>query len=170
MDCKQCAENLTAFLDAELSPAETAEVGGHLQTCASCADELQSLRKAAEYIESQIREIAPKLETWRLVQARIPTAQAPHPQFRFFSLRWHLAATMLAVFGIFGLGYMQYRQFEKKSLNSYVAKYVQERDARMRTVLKSSDGSVGAENTYKGNPFIEVNFTPADNPFLLEGR
>jgi hypothetical protein len=170
MDCKQCAENLTAFLDAELSPAEAAEVSCHLQTCASCADELQSLRKAAEYIESGIKEIAPKIETWRLVQARISTAQVSHPQLRFFSLRWHLAATMLAVFGIFGLGYMQYRQFEKRNLNSYIAKYTQERDARIRAVLTSSGGSVGAENTYRGNPFIEVNFTPADNPFLLEGR
>jgi hypothetical protein len=170
MNCKQCTENLTAFLDAELSPAEAAEARCHLQTCTSCAEELQSLHKAAEYIESQIKEIAPKPETWRLVQARISTAQAPHPQFRFFSLGWHLAATMLLFFGIFGFGYMQYRQFEKRSLDSYIAKYIQERDARIRAVLTSSGSSVADENTSRGNPFIEVNFTPADNPFLLEGR
>jgi predicted anti-sigma-YlaC factor YlaD len=170
MDCKQCAENLTAFLDAELSPAEAAEVHCHLQTCASCADELQSFRKAAEYIESQIEEIAPKPETWRLVQARISTGRAPRPQFRFFSLRWHLAATMLVVFGIFGFGYIQYRRFEKRSLNSFIAKYALERDVRIRTVLTRSGGDVEVEKTYRGNPFIEVNFTPVDNPFLLEDR
>jgi hypothetical protein len=170
MDCKQCAENLTAYLDTELGAAEAVEVRGHLQMCASCTDELQSLRKAAEYIESQIREIAPKPETWRLVQARISMAQAPHPQFRFFSLRWHLAATMLGVFGIFGFGYLQYRQYEKRSLNSYIVEYTREREARIRTILTSAGSGVKVEYTYRGNPFFEVNFAPADNPFLLEGR
>ncbi len=172
MDCKQCDDNLTAYLDAELNAVEAAEVRSHCQACASCADELQSLRKAAEYIESQTREIDPNPHAWRIVQARISAAQAPNPQFRFLSLRWYLPAAMLVAFGIFGFGYMQYRQYEERILNSYIEKYTQERDARIRvkTVLTKPDSSARFENAYEGNPFIEVNFTPADNPFLLEGR
>lgn len=172
MDCVQCAENLTAYLDAELSTTESEEVRSHLQVCASCTNDLESLRKAAEYIGSQIKELIPKPEAWRLIQTRISTEQATRSQFHFFSLRWHLAATMLVVFGIFGFGYMQYKQFEKRILESYVTKYTQERDTRIRVkkVLTGARNDADFENTHGDNPFIEVDYTPADNPFLLEGR
>jgi predicted anti-sigma-YlaC factor YlaD len=172
MDCRQCAENLTAYLDGELNPAEEAEVRHHLQACRLCTAEMQSLHKADQYIESQIRDIAPKPETWRIVQARISAAQEPRAKFRFYSLRWHLAATMTVMLGIFGFGYMQYRQFEKRSLDSYTTKYARERDSRIRikAVLTASGSGEGFETAYGGNPFIEVSFTPEDNPFLLEDR
>jgi anti-sigma factor RsiW len=172
MDCVQCAENLTAYLDAELNATESEEVRLHLQVCASCANELGSFRKAAEYIESRVREIDPNPGTWRVIQARISAEQPARPQFRFFSPRWHLAATMLVVFGIFGLGYMQHRQLEKRSLQSYITKYTQERDARIRAkrVLAAPGDNASFENKYGDNPFVEVNYTPAENPFLLEGR
>jgi hypothetical protein len=172
MDCVQCAENLTAYLDEELSATESEKVRRHLQACTACAHELEGFRKASDYIASHIRAIGPDPGTWRKIQARISTEQPARPQFRFFSLRWHLAATMLVIFGIFGFGYMQLKQFEKRSLESYMTKYSQERDARIRVkrAMARPKDNAGFENKYGDNPFVEVNYVPADNPFLLEGR
>ena len=59
MDCKQCTEDLTAYLDGELSPADSAQVQSHLAACASCADELRSFQEAADFVESHKRELKP---------------------------------------------------------------------------------------------------------------
>ena len=48
MDCKQHAEDLTAFLDGELSDAESGRMRSHLGTCVSCSEELRSLRETAD--------------------------------------------------------------------------------------------------------------------------
>jgi hypothetical protein len=171
MDCMQCAENLTAYQDAELSAAEADEVRRHLQVCKSCADELQSLRKASEYIESRIQELNPKPETWNLVRARIADTRIPDSPWRFFSLRRRLATAAMAVFLVAGAGYMQYRQFERRSLDQYISKYVQERSTRIRIKSVLSKFETGLiENPYADNPFIEFKATPVGNPFRLEDR
>jgi hypothetical protein len=172
MDCKECAENLTAYQDNELSSAETEEVHSHLRICQSCAEELSSLHKASEYIDSRIQILIPKPETWRLVQARIDATRVSSSRFHRFSLRWRLAAAALALFVISGIGYMQYKQFEKRSLESYLTKYSQEREIRMRakSVFTNSEKGFRIKNPYDDNPFIEIKATPVDNPFLLEER
>ena len=44
MDCRQCTENLTAYLDGELSAADSAQMRSHLEICDSCTAELRGIR------------------------------------------------------------------------------------------------------------------------------
>ncbi len=171
MDCKQCADNLTAYQDEELSAAEAEEVRSHLQHCSSCTDEWRSLKKASEFIDSRIQELDPKPETWNLVRARIADGPIPDSPMRFFSLRWRLAASALAVFLIAGAGYLKYRSFEKHSLDQYISKYVQERNSRIRIRLALSEFKTGlTEKRHLENPFIEIKANSMENPFRQEDR
>jgi anti-sigma factor RsiW len=175
MDCKQCAENLTAYQDAELSATETEEVLQHLQTCTSCMEELSSLRMASDYIESHAKQLNPDPIAWRLIQARIADMRpSPSPLHHLF-LRWRLAAIAGLTFALLsGFGYFQYRQHEQRNLDRYVSKYLQQRNARLSARIAGfSNAPAGVweeKNPYENNPFIEVKSTPADNPFRLEDR
>jgi hypothetical protein len=172
MDCKQCSGNLTAYQDSELSAIEADEVRRHLQVCASCAEELRSLRKTSEYIESRIRELNPKPETWNLVRARIADAEISYSPWRFFLQHWRPATAAMTIFLVAGAGYMQYRQVERRSLDQYISKYVQERNTRIRikSILTKYKMGVEMESPYADNPFIEAKATFTENPFRLEDR
>jgi hypothetical protein len=173
MDCKKCAENLTAYRDKELSTVEFDKVQAHLRTCAACAEELQSLGKAAEYVESQIRELSPRPEMWRFVQARISAEPVRRSSF-FGSLfmPWRIAAATLAVIAALGLGYTEYQQIQKKNLEKFVSTYLRQRETQVRAravVMKHAENS-NVDNPFADNPFIEVNATPANNPFGTEDQ
>lgn len=47
--CKTIRENLTAWIDGELSQAELARVENHLADCETCATEARSLRQAVSW-------------------------------------------------------------------------------------------------------------------------
>jgi anti-sigma factor RsiW len=172
MNCKQCAENLTALLDAELSATETEEALRHLRTCACCSEEFDSLSKTSNYIESHISEINPNPKTWRLIQARIADVKPSVSPFRYFYSRWRFPAIAgLTLALLSGFGYFQYQQYEKRNLERHIAKYLQQRNAWLKVRTASfPESGIPVESPYKNNPFIEVKTVPADNPFRLEDR
>ncbi len=47
-DCKRIFEQLSAYVDAELSPATCREIEEHLAGCAPCVEFVRSLRKTVE--------------------------------------------------------------------------------------------------------------------------
>ena len=163
MDCKQCAEDLTAFLDGELKPADSEQVRHHLRACISCSEELASPREAADFVESHRRNLEPRPESLNLLRARIHDLNAtPVSRFSLFGrLRWALAA--MAVLAIFTFGYIQYQQIQQKNLEMYISRY--ERERQLRIIQLQTIG-----NPYQGNPFIEVKATVFENPFRAEGR
>jgi hypothetical protein len=55
------------------------------------------------------------------------------------------------------LGYMQYQQIQRQSLDRYITQYIQQRESQIR---------VQAEN----NPFMEANSVFDGNPFRSEDR
>ncbi len=177
MDCKECTDQLTAFLDAELSAREAAQIKSHLSACKSCTDEYLSLRDSKEFIESHIHDLEPRGEAWNLVRARIIAESSSPAPFRFFALnRWRLAVATLALIAAFGIGYLQYQQNQRRTLDKYVTQYIQEREARqqLRSVLTSAQAGTGTEvdeaSPYADNPFIEINATVSDNPFRSEDQ
>jgi len=159
MDCRQCAEDLTAFLDGELSEASSGQVQSHLQTCTSCSEEFRSLREAAEFVESHNRTLEPRSGSWNMVRARITTENVPSPSHSWLSNRWRLAVAALVLVAAFTAGYLQYQQSQKKDLDRYVSEYMQQR----KTLVNYRTGS------YDDNPFIEIK-APVDNPFRSEDR
>jgi anti-sigma factor RsiW len=172
MDCKQCRENLTAYLDEELSPEGAAEARSHLEICSSCADELHSLQKAADFIESHSGALDPRPGSWNRVQARISKADSLSP-FRFLTMnRWRFALTTVVLMSTFALGYFWHQQSQKRSLDEYVAQYVKAREAgqSFQLPIGKAWSNPKAENLNADNPFIEVKATFDANPFRSEDR
>jgi anti-sigma factor RsiW len=170
MNCNECLENLTAFLDGELSAADSEQVRSHLDLCICCADELRSLKGAAEFIKSHRSELTVPAESWSLIRARV--AASPNPSRFFALLRPRFALASLALFSLLAIGYVQYQQIQRKNLNNYISQYIHDREVRRhaRAVqwIASSDSS--AEIPYADNPFIEIKASSVDNPFSTEDQ
>jgi anti-sigma factor RsiW len=172
MDCKRCAEDMTAFLDGELSDADSRGLRSHLDACASCADEMRSLKEAADFIESHRNDLEPRPQSWNLVRARISSSGA-FPPHRFPALgRWRIATAALALMAALALGYMQYQQIQRRDLDRYMSQYIHEREARAQArSIPTATGVPGIGMPYPDNPFAEVKvITTADNPFRSEER
>lgn len=170
MDCKRCAEDLTAFLDEELSDSDG--VRSHIETCKSCSDELRSLRETAEFVGSHNRELELRAGSWNLVRARITSENASSPSRFWVTNRWRLGLATLAISAVFAFGYVQYHQIQRKNLDSYISQYLQERETwiKAHTVLTGTGVNSPAENPYADNPFVEIKATVTDNPFRSEDR
>jgi hypothetical protein len=140
--------------------------------CASCSDELRSLKEAADFIESHRSDLEPRPESWNLVRARMASADS-----RFFPplqllapSRWRIAAAALALIAALALGYQQYQQFQRRSLDQYISQYIREREAHRQpqSILGGPETNPQIQIPYADNPFIEVKATLADNPFRSE--
>jgi anti-sigma factor RsiW len=171
MECKQCAEDLTAFMDGELDSANADQVRSHLSACIPCSEELRSLRETAAFIESHDRALEPRAGSWNLVQARITAVDQPPSGFWLFS-RFKLATAALAIVLVFTLGYLQFQQTQKKNLDAYISRYVQQREAQLKAqqAVVNTEVNSQIENPYADNPFVEIKATVADNPFRSEDQ
>jgi hypothetical protein len=170
MDCKQCAENLTAFLDGELQASNSAEIRLHLDICPACADELRGLKEAMDYIESHYRVLEPRPESWHMVQACLSSTDST-PWFHFFAPnRWRISTASLAIVAALGIGYLQYRQFQTRNLENYITQYIQEREARSQaqSIQWNAEANSQVEIPYADNPFVETSVVSAENPFSSE--
>ncbi len=166
---------MTAFLDGEIPASETARMQSHIDACPACAEELASLRRAAEFIDSYHRRVDLGAGAWNLVNARIARI-IPGSRRRLFGYlfvrSWSPAFAMtLVVLGLaIGLwSYYRYQESER-ALRSYMAEYVHEREARgqMRRVMSARDGDTGFEYPDlrdEENPFAVVRYTNEENPF-----
>ncbi len=52
MSCEELSEELSAYLDGELSPRERAALKAHLERCSRCREELVSLRAVSQLVGS----------------------------------------------------------------------------------------------------------------------
>jgi hypothetical protein len=170
MDCKQCTENLTAFLDGELQASNSSEMRLHLDICPSCADELRSLKEAADYIKSHYRDLKPRLESWNMIRARLSSTDSSS-WFHFFAPnRWRIAMASLAIVAALGIGYLQYQQFQTRNLENYIAQYIHDReaDSQSQSIQLNAEANSQIEIPYADNPFIEISAASAENPFSSE--
>jgi hypothetical protein len=171
MDCRQCTENLTAYLDGELSHADSAQLRAHLETCVSCAVELSGFQEAADFVESHNRELDIRPECWNKVYDQI-IAERPSP-FRFlFPKQWSQILATLAIVAALAFGYLWYQQDQKRSLDDYISQYVKAREASQAFRLMTHTPGFRAQtmNLFPDNPFAEAKPAIDINPFRLEDR
>jgi hypothetical protein len=170
MECTRCREDLTAYQDGELSPAESAEVRSHLENCAACAGELGSLREAVEFIGSHVGELEPGPASWNQILSRISEESSRSP-LRILALnRWRFALATMVFLAALALSYFWHQQVQQRGLNEYISQYVKAREAGEHFLLligKAKPG-IGTENFSADNPFIEVKATVDINPFRSE--
>jgi anti-sigma factor RsiW len=173
MDCKQCAEDLTAYLDGELSPNDSAQVKSHLAVCASCADEMRSFERAADFVETHRLELSLRPGSWNAVRAQLPVEKASPSLFGFAaSNRWRAAFAAVACIVILTVGYLWQQQIQERSLNAYISQYIKAREAGrlFNTSIAGIDAGFGSRPFAAENPFIEAKVGPDFNPFRSEDR
>jgi len=170
MDCKRCTENLTAYLDGELSPVDSEQVRSHLEICASCAVELRSFQAASNFVASHASELELRSQSWDTVYNRISATGSRSP-FAFLILkRWSSALATLAVVMAVAFGYLWYQQDQRRSLDEYISHYVKMREADRTFGLMTSNSGLPFQYGNSNNPFSEVKPAFDTNPFRLEDR
>jgi hypothetical protein len=180
MDCERCAEDLTAYLDDEVTPRRSAEIRDHLDECGKCSAEMQSLADSARFLESHAKEIPLKPEIWNNVKAQLSTMEAAQPAgfSPFWVWRWpKVTATVLATASVLALGFWGYLNYEEsqESLRYYMNAYVTARDAQLHgqeasLALASANSKAGAGSQLDkaDNPFVEHLSNTYHNPFRSE--
>jgi hypothetical protein len=97
---EEIAEQLSEYLDDELTPVDRDAVEAHLRECAECAATLEDLRRVVHGAAS-LRDAPPAADLWPGIAARVasgPRAAAPPAQRRFaFTLPQLAAASVLLV-------------------------------------------------------------------------
>ena len=69
---QHATEHLSAYVDGDLDEGARAEVERHLRTCASCAAELDGLRRLVAYAGTvPSRDAAPVHDLWPGIESRI---------------------------------------------------------------------------------------------------
>jgi anti-sigma factor RsiW len=185
MDCRQCTDDLSAYLDREVSPARVKLIESHLSACRDCAEEYRALQASARLIESHARELQPRQESWNLLRARLNTMETPDSGTGFLQLflRFRLmaaaAAIAIATFGMGLWGYLRYQQSERE-LQQYMNAYIETREQEEHRYRRQMANLIpkGASATItpvihaerSSNPFASYEPTSFENPFQSEGQ
>ena len=170
MDCRRCTENLTAYLDGELSPVDSAQVRSHLDSCASCAVELRSFQAASSFVAFHASQPELRSQSWDAVYDRI-AATGSRSLFAFPILKqWSTTLATLAMVLAVAFGYLWYQQAQRKNLDEYISQYVKMREAGRTSWLMTSSSGLPSQSGNPNNPFIEVKPAFDTNPFRLENR
>ncbi|MGA2261721.1 MAG: zf-HC2 domain-containing protein [Acidobacteriota bacterium] len=183
MDCQQCSDNLTAYIDGELVDPDAEQMRRHLEKCPPCNTEFQDLRDSATFVVLHAQALEPVPEIWNNLRSRIVEMPAPTGSFGFFRLlvvnRWATAAATLAATVVLALGlwgYMRYQQSQSE-IESYMNDYVQRRNISeqlhtlqlMEALKKSSDAEATGLGSME-NPFAEIRPVSYSNPFRAEQK
>jgi anti-sigma factor RsiW len=177
MNCQICTENLTAYLDGELSRLESDELENHLEICSPCAEERNSLEEAFLFIDNSLPQpLKPSPKIWGHVHSRIaqPAVRSALPGFLqiFQTSRWAPAAAAVAAALVIGLGlwgYFLHRETDQ-DLNQYMVRYIEARDLEEQ-MHKADDPPVlyPTHSELQANPFVvETVDTSFSNPFRVK--
>lgn len=188
MECEKCTDDLTAYLDGELSEWRAGEIKAHAEACPSCAAELLALKDSAAFVEPRVHAVELRPEVWQGVRARISAMEAPAPGLGLLGfIEMHrrataaaaLIATVAVVIGLWD--YVRYEQSQKQ-LDQYMNAYIQQREAQnvprapalnVSTKQNPAHGAISPvvyRGGYDGNPFLQIDFIPDSNPFRVEAQ
>ncbi len=178
MDCQQCNEAISAYIDNELSVPEAREIELHLESCPPCAEELESLRESARFIEAHMRPPELRPEIWRGVQTRVSAMKAPSSAWDFSSFllanRWVIATATLVLAAAIGIGYLSHlrNQESRLALQQYMNQYIQNREEleRLQLEMRMLPGPLAVKYITPDNPFTPASKVSFQNPFRSEDQ
>jgi anti-sigma factor RsiW len=172
MDCQKYVDDLTAYMDGELSHAVAERLTSHLNGCDSCAAELRGLQETAVFVDSHLQELNPRPELWANVRSQIAVIEvSPRPTGLLQLLHarpWLTATVALAATLLLTLGAWEYVQMRRsdEAFQRYMAEQIEIRklqDEMPQLEIDLSDPS--------HNPFLTVSQeTTFGNPFRKRGQ
>jgi predicted anti-sigma-YlaC factor YlaD len=178
MDCSNCVDDLTAYMDGELSEGVEERLRLHLNSCASCTAELRGLQEAAVFVDSHLRELNPRPELWASVRSQIAVIEVSPGRTGFLQVlnapRWLTATVALAATLLLTLGVWEYiqRRHSDEAFQQYMTQQIEIR--RLQDETPRFDIPVTnptAQRRFADNPFVtvseEITFR---NPFREGGR
>lgn len=164
MNCVESRKLLSAHLDGELDPANSLELGRHLQACPACAgraDSIQNLKHALQ--EPSLRYHAPA-SLHRQVQRVTRSQNDSPPGFEFARLWKWVALGMTAVAALLLVvrpgGISEHDQFLSEAVSAHVRSLM----AEHITDVVSSD-----QHTVKPWFNGKLDFAPEVKDFAAEG-
>lgn len=175
MECQICAENLTAYLDAELPQEESAQLAGHLQSCRLCREEFDSMVVARQLTDFHLPEIELQPATWNQIERQIRSlrpARVPSPLRSWTPAVARPALARAAVVAILGLIALSvYVAWPSLSPHDDVERsllaYVEQMEAKER---EHTDIFASTDGFFATNPFAtEDRPRGSHNPFTEEG-
>lgn len=183
MDCRYCADDLTAFMDGELDSTRAGEINAHLEACPFCAEEYQSLKASALFVEAHAIPLEPKAESWHALESRLSLPEEEQPRYGlldfFVRFRALSAATVLAMaaLSIGFWGYLRYRQ-DQRDLERYMNAYIEVRERQDQIQRRQQSAPVALDtqsgkdqySDYRDNPFATYESTSFENPFQAEDQ
>jgi anti-sigma factor RsiW len=190
MNCRQCSDDLTAYIDGELPDQMAEQIKVHLKECPPCDSEYRDLREAGVFIESHAGDVAPVPELWNNLRSRI--AEMPPPTnssgfFRFLVMnRWVAATATVGATVVLAIGIWSYMRYQdsQQELQSYMNQYLEQRSLMEQihsqqirranyspaTIADREDIIVDNPFAVTGNPFAGMRPVSLDNPFQTEAR
>lgn len=183
MDCRQCNDDMTAYMDGELEGTVAEDMRIHLAKCPPCHEEYRDLRDSTALVVAHVGELEPVPEIWNNLRNRI--AQMPPPSssfglFRFLVVnRWAAAVTLMAATVVLAVGMWGYLQNQqsRSELEASLNEYVQTRAAaeRLHSRQLAEAEKAPLKMDYFGpedmkNPFAEMRTVSFTNPFRSEDR
>jgi len=183
MDCQQCSDDLTAYIDGELDESAARQLKNHLETCDPCRAEYEELRDSATFVSEHAAELEPVPEIWNNLRSRIAELPAPAGSSGVSRLlvmnRWAAMLATVAAMVVLALGLWGFERYEqsRSELESYMNEYIQMRTAQERQYelqmiqerANALQNEPGAEQT-TDNPFADMRPVALTNPFHVEAR
>lgn len=176
MDCLECSNNLTAYLDRELLPHLEQEISSHLKTCVRCTKEFHELEAAAQFVEAHSHNLELSPDMWNNLRARVVPMPVPGQagalSFLRAKNRWLSAAAAIAAAILLAVGVSSYIDHleEQREIQQYMSDYISKREkeeqiARIRSNDLQSNETKATEFIELENPFGSTRSVSFQNPF-----
>lgn len=116
-------ENIPAYALGALDAKETAALEAHLQTCASCRDELKAYRLTSDNLSMSLPPQEPSAALRKRIQGRLPSAQKtrrPPLNWSFSRLAMGLAILMLLALNLVSISQVRALRSQQAQLMTQI--------------------------------------------------
>jgi len=177
MECQICAENLTAYLDAELPQEESAQLASHLESCRPCREGFDSMVLARQMTDFHLPEIEMQPATWNQIERQIRSVRPARTAVPWPLRSWTpvvarpalARAAVVAILGLVALSvYVAWPSLApSEDVERSLLAYVQQMEAKE---LEHTDIFASNDGFFATNPFAtEDRHHGSHNPFTEEG-
>lgn len=172
MECRDCTDSLTAWMDGEVSPQEKSLLETHLDSCSGCRAEYESLAYTYN-LTDQLAEIEVSERVWDGIRSRVRSSQVTDIRERQKPLSWlgrywlPTAAAVAALLLLALVGpFLTQDNFDRQDR---FATFLQQREQQRQERLRILRQEVFQERHQpRSNPFMQPVSHTRTNPFSTE--